>query len=76
MAASRTDAPETARALSAGRLCEGCGAELHGGRPQRRHCDGRCRALASRERKARDVADTIARLARLAGVGGRDPKRG
>ena len=58
-------APESARALSNGvlrrtddavRLCEGCGAVLEGGRRQRRCCNGRCRAAASRERKRRELA--------------------
>ena len=52
---------ETARALSTDGLCEGCGAPLIGGRPQRRYCDGRCRARASRDRRARYVQPESAR---------------
>ena len=43
---------ETARALSAARLCEGCGTPLVGGRSHRRYCDAQCRAHASRARLA------------------------
>ena len=65
---------QTARAVSTPRVCPGCGAPLTGGRPQRQYCDGRCRARASRERRAREVQVTIARLGRLAGVA-TDPER-
>ena len=58
--------PQTARAVSSGRSCEGCGAELGGGRPQRRYCDGRCRARASRERQAHKLQDLIGQLQRPA----------
>lgn len=54
--------PQTARAVSSGRSCEGCGAELGGGRPQRRYCNGRCRARASRERQARKLHELIGQL--------------
>ena len=46
---------ETARAVSTTRVCAGCGAPLVGGRPQRLYCGGRCRARASRERRAHDA---------------------
>lgn len=59
-------ASEAERSAFSG-ICEQC-REPFWGRPDKRHCTDRCRAQASRARRARDVAETIARLARLAGV--------
>ena len=61
-------APEDARALSGGKWCEGCGKELRGGRPQRRFCNGRCRARASRARKAGEWRAVMAQIERLVGT--------
>jgi predicted nucleic acid-binding Zn ribbon protein len=52
--------PEAARAVSV-RTCAACATSIDG-RPQRRFCSGACRARFSRERRERQVADTIARL--------------
>ena len=41
-----------ARAPSTAIQCDGCGAPLIGGRPDRRFCSGACRARTSRERRA------------------------
>ena len=44
-------ASETARAVSRGVSCPGCGTLLTPSRPNQRHCSDRCRAEASRRRK-------------------------
>src|SRR2546422_10214930 len=44
------------------KTCPGCGAIVTGGRPGRRYCGGRCRAQASRRRKAREFQALIALL--------------
>ena len=59
---------ETARALSAARLCNGCGRPLVGGRRHRKYCSGRCRAQASRVRRSREKASAFRRLLRWLGV--------
>ncbi len=51
--------PESARAVSTARPCEACNSRLTGGRPHRRYCNGRCRARASRERRARELLERI-----------------
>ena len=54
------------RAPPATKRCERCGAELDGGRPDRRFCGGACRARASRERsRARLRAELAAELEEL-----------
>lgn len=60
MPAADAKRTETARAVSTPRACGGCGAPLVGGRPQRRYCDGRCRARASRQRQTQRGARTQA----------------
>jgi hypothetical protein len=40
--------------------CLACGVNVITGRPDRRYCSGRCRARASRERKARQLQALIA----------------
>lgn len=45
--------PEGERALLAGLSCEGCGVPLTG--RQRKACSPRCRAKASRDRRAQDL---------------------
>ena len=57
--------PETARALCGCHSCVHCGKPLEGGRRQRRHCNGRCRAAASRERNGREF---LARLSEVIGA--------
>jgi hypothetical protein len=44
-----------------------CGTR-YGGRPDKRFCRDACRARFNREKKAREIQETIDRLARLAGV--------
>ena len=59
-------APEAERSATV-RHCEACGGPFHG-RQDKRFCRDACRTRFSRERKAREVQETIDRLARLAGV--------
>ena len=47
--------------------CAMCGTPFQG-RQEKRFCCDACRTRFSRERKAREVQETIDRLARLAGV--------
>lgn len=47
--------------------CEQC-RELFRGRRDKRFCRDACRTRFGREKRARDLAETMARLARLAGV--------
>jgi len=59
---------EAERAAFSGR-CAMCGAAFQG-RQDKRFCRDACRTRFGRERKAKEVLATIARLARLAGVVG------
>lgn len=61
--------PEAERSAFSG-MCEQCG-EPFRGRRDKRFCSDRCRTRFGRERKARELQETIARLARLAGVNDR-----
>jgi hypothetical protein len=64
----RTDgevALSAARAVSTGIRCAGCGAPLEVGRRHRRHCGGKCRAIASRRRNAENVAALLDDVERL-----------
>ena len=60
-------APEAERAASSG-CCQQCRAPFRG-RQDKRFCSDVCRTRFGRARKARELQDTIARLAKLAGVG-------
>jgi hypothetical protein len=67
--AGRADrAPERECSRLSGRLCDGCGASFTPVRDWHRHCSDRCRARSNRERKAREVQETIDRLKRLTEV--------
>ena len=59
-------APGAERSAAAG-ICEQCGAPFRG-RPGKRFCRDACRTRFGRERKARNIQETITRLAQLAGV--------
>ena len=59
---------EAERAGFAGR-CEQC-REVFRGRVDKRFCSDRCRTRFGRKRKDREIAETISRLQRLAGVKG------
>lgn len=48
--------------------CAGCGVEFEPVREWHQHCSDRCRARVNRERRSREVAETIRRLKRLAGI--------
>ena len=66
-AAVRADrALEAERAAFSGH-CTACGAPFQG-RQDKRFCRDACRTRFGRERKAREVLETIDRLTRLAGV--------
>ena len=56
---------ETARALLVPRSCEACGTPLVGGRPQRRHCNGACRARVSRTRKEQALRNLVEQFSKL-----------
>jgi len=62
----RERVPNPEHAASAG-ICEQCQTPFRG-RQDKRFCRDACRTRFGRERKAREVQETIARLARLAGV--------
>jgi len=53
--------------------CLACGVNVITARPDRRYCSGRCRARASRERKARELQELIARLQAEARLKRRSP---
>jgi hypothetical protein len=58
-------------ALSSGTLtrpCEGCGEPLPNGRAHRRHCNARCRAIASRRRRGLKRRGTHAQPSDRAGA--------
>jgi hypothetical protein len=58
-------APVGARAL----ICAQCGRDLEAqSRPDKKFCSGACRARHSRDTRARELAETIAKLTRLAGL--------
>ena len=61
-------APEAERSATVG-ICQQCG-EPFRGRQDKRFCRDACRTRFGRERKAKEVQVTIARLTRLAGVVG------
>jgi hypothetical protein len=65
-ARQRVRTPEAERAAFSG-ICEQC-LEPFRGRQDKRFCTSACQTRFGRERKAREVQETIARLARLAGV--------
>lgn len=48
------------------RACQECGAPIEG-RLERKWCGDACRMRASRRRKARELADLVARMRRLIG---------
>ena len=50
---------ESARAVSSGIPCPGCGAFFTPSRPNQRHCSDRCRAAASRRREAERRAEWL-----------------
>ena len=53
---------ESARARLEGIPCEGCGQRFTPQRIGQRHCSGRCRAAASRQRDADQLTDLLHRL--------------
>lgn len=54
-----------ARAL----ICAQCGRDIEAqSRPDKKFCSGACRARHSRDKRARELAETIATLTRLAGL--------
>jgi hypothetical protein len=59
---------QTERAVSAGRVCEGCGADLTGRRPQTRFHSNQCRARHHRMEKAGRIHDLITELEQIAGA--------
>ena len=52
----------SARALLKAIPCEGCGEVLTPARVEQRHCSGRCRAAASRQRDADRLTALLERL--------------
>jgi len=52
----------SARALSTGILCEGCGRQFIPSRHDQRCCRRACRAAASRNRREQRLADVLERL--------------
>lgn len=56
--------PETERTLSTSRLCEGCGRDIAGRRPQARHCSAQCRSEHRRRAQNARLAQLLATLER------------
>jgi hypothetical protein len=65
-ARQRVRTPKAERAACSG-ICEQC-LEPYRGREDKRFCRDACRTRFGRERRAREMQETIARLARLAGI--------
>lgn len=64
----------TERTLSSNRLCESCGADLTGRRPQARFCSAKCRTAARRQNHQDHLTKVVAgleeALAALKNLGG------
>ena len=57
-----TNAPENAHVRGPDRSCEGCGRVFTPRRLGQRHCSGRCRATASRQREVDRLTALLQRL--------------
>lgn len=67
MVAPSSDRPPRSERSALRGTCEQCG-EPFAGRPDKRFCRDACRTAFGRDRKAREVHETIAKLAGLAGL--------